>query len=695
MKRLLATLAGVAFAFSAWGQTSPNWPPGYNPQTSEWNAEFASKQDFPGSGSGSVLGVSVVAANGFGGTVTNPTTTPAITITTSVLGLAKGVSGGLAAAVAGVDYLAPNGIGSALTGLTYSQLPSVTANSLLGSLAGGTAAGIAFPSCSGGGQGINWTAGVGPGCVTFGGGGGGGTPGGSNNSAQYRINSTTFGGISLTAGQLLVGSAGAPTAQTPSGDCTVSATAVFTCLNVNGVPFGSLATVSPGSGVAGAVANALNGTGGLVGYSGNLGTPTAGVGTNLTGIPNAALVNSAITIAGHSVALGGTQTLACADLTTAGTACAVNTGTTGAVLGLLNANLNYGGIDTFLNNNIRITGSSTGYVSLNFLGASASNRQWNFPDAAASPVWYPSASPPLNGQCPTATGVLGQVSWGSSCGSSGSFNVTDGFGSGPFVTSTLTLNGTACAGSGGSTACSPSVPPRLVGPSTNTYTIQASDMGNTVILQDNAGGTLTIPVQGTGLWGNGQTVDIHNESTGVWTIVVTSGTGSVIIEPSNPAAMPAMVNNIPSILYVNSDGTNLHPWWGGTIPNGAYTNQAQAWTAPQRTNYSTPTISTATFTPAIGTSQNYRINLVHAACPCTLANPSGTLVAGQQGVIEVAQSSTGSDLLGTLGSAYQYPGGVGAITLSTGPNAVDYFSYAVDSTATHFVLGSILLGPTH
>ena len=55
-------------------------------------------------GGGSVTSVSVVSANGFGGTVATSTTTPAITLTTSVTGLLKGNGTGVSAAVSGVDY---------------------------------------------------------------------------------------------------------------------------------------------------------------------------------------------------------------------------------------------------------------------------------------------------------------------------------------------------------------------------------------------------------------------------------------------------------------------------------------------------------------------------------------------------------------------------------------------------------------
>lgn len=65
--------------------------------------------DIPVSGSGTVTTVSVASANGFAGTVANATTTPAITLTTSLSGVLKGNGTALQAAVAGTDFVAPGG----------------------------------------------------------------------------------------------------------------------------------------------------------------------------------------------------------------------------------------------------------------------------------------------------------------------------------------------------------------------------------------------------------------------------------------------------------------------------------------------------------------------------------------------------------------------------------------------------------
>lgn len=73
-----------------------------------------------GGGSGTVTSLSVVTANGLAGTVANPTTTPALTLSTTITGLLKGNGTAVSAAVADADYQNPislttTGIGGAAT----------------------------------------------------------------------------------------------------------------------------------------------------------------------------------------------------------------------------------------------------------------------------------------------------------------------------------------------------------------------------------------------------------------------------------------------------------------------------------------------------------------------------------------------------------------------------------------------------
>jgi hypothetical protein len=82
-----------------------------------------------GASSGTVTSVSVVTANGLAGLVANPTTTPAITLSTTVTGLIKGDGTAVSAAVAGTDFVAPNAAitGATNTKITYDSKGLVTA----------------------------------------------------------------------------------------------------------------------------------------------------------------------------------------------------------------------------------------------------------------------------------------------------------------------------------------------------------------------------------------------------------------------------------------------------------------------------------------------------------------------------------------------------------------------------------------
>lgn len=84
-----------------------------------------------GGGSGTVTSFGIATANGFSGSVANSTTTPVLTLTTSVTGLIKGNGTSLSAAVAGTDYLTPTGSAANLTSFpTLNQNTTGSAASL-------------------------------------------------------------------------------------------------------------------------------------------------------------------------------------------------------------------------------------------------------------------------------------------------------------------------------------------------------------------------------------------------------------------------------------------------------------------------------------------------------------------------------------------------------------------------------------
>lgn len=86
----------------------------------------------------------------------------------------------------------------------------------------------------------------------------------------------------------------------------------------------------------------------------------------------------------------------------------------------------------------------------------------------------------------------------------------------------------------------------------------------------------------------------------------------------------------------------------------------------------------ATITPDFALSNNYEVTL---AGNRTLANPTN-LVAGQSGVIKIAQDATGSRTL-AYGSYWKFEGG-SAPTLTTTASAIDDLVYYVES-ATRIV----------
>jgi len=97
--------------------------------------------------SGTVTKASVVSANGFAGTVATDTTTPAITLTTSITGLLKGDGTAISAATSGTDYVVPSGsiTGNAATVTTNADLTGViTSKGNATSIASQTGTGTKF-----------------------------------------------------------------------------------------------------------------------------------------------------------------------------------------------------------------------------------------------------------------------------------------------------------------------------------------------------------------------------------------------------------------------------------------------------------------------------------------------------------------------------------------------------------------------
>ncbi len=154
-----------------------------------------------GGGTGTVTSFSIVNANGFSGSVANSTTTPALTLTTTVTGMLKGNGTAISAATAGTDYQAP---------ITL----TTTGTSGAATFSGGV---LNIPNYSTGGS-----------------------PGGLNTYLQFN-SSGTFGGSSLATFDGTGINAAIGTSVAKSGSfTTVGATGHMTASGLQTTPTGSI-----------------------------------------------------------------------------------------------------------------------------------------------------------------------------------------------------------------------------------------------------------------------------------------------------------------------------------------------------------------------------------------------------------------------------------------------------------------------
>ena len=166
--------------------------------------------------------------------------------------------------------------------------------------------------------------------------------------------------------------------------------------------------------------------------------------------------------------------------------------------------------------------------------------------------------------------------------------------------------------------------------------------------------------------------------------IANGGTGASAAAVSVLTSLGGLTGTANSSSVLNGDGT-----WATNV---ARTNASQTFSGMQTNAVTTLTIATATFTPD-GTNNNFKIGLT-SACPCTIANPSVTPIAGTSGTFEIDQDATGSRTIGTWGSQYIAEGGVTTLTLSTAANAKDIFSYYVQD-ATHILVTPGARNATH
>jgi len=257
---------------------------------------------------GTVSSVSVVSANGLAGTVATATTTPAITLSTTVTGVVKGNGTALSAATAATDYVAPSAYASAngLTMATARLLGRTTASTGAAeeiSVAGGlTLSGGTLTGTSGTVTSVTGTSPV----VSS----GGATPAISMPAATTSVNgyltstdwntfnskgSGTVTSVSFTGGIITVATATTTPALTVAGTSggipyfsSGSTWASSAALAAGSLVLGGGAGVTPattatGAGVVTALGVNTGTAGAFVVNGGALGTPSSGTVTNLTG----------------------------------------------------------------------------------------------------------------------------------------------------------------------------------------------------------------------------------------------------------------------------------------------------------------------------------------------------------------------------------------------------------------------------
>lgn len=368
---------------------------------------------YAGGGGGSVTTLSVVSANGFIGTVANPTSTPAITLTTSSSGVLKGSSGAIVPATAGTDYVTPSGSSAGLSQATTSAFGVVKPDGTTITISAGVI------SATGGGGSLSVTDGThtvaGTTSLTLAGAGviSGtspnatltlGTAAGKASSASGATVASVSG--TITAGHVATFADTAGTVQDGGALSTVTLTANQVLGSLNGTTTVGLTVPACTSGLnyssgtgfscgSGAGVSSFTGDGTLLNNSASTGAVTAtlvnapanSVLGNNTGSAAAPAYQTSIALSGTIAATGSLITSASANAATVGPngttnpAWNIDASTASSVTGLALKSAVAGGTttlsltDTSANSSLKINALGTGQMILGTSGGGTINMQ--------------------------------------------------------------------------------------------------------------------------------------------------------------------------------------------------------------------------------------------------------------------------------------------------------------------------------
>ena len=514
----------------------------------------------------------------------------------------------------------------------------------------------------------------------------GSVPANPNTYLAYQVPATTAGCSTIPAASPLIGSTGSNfTLVTPVSPLAVAAgmlsiaTATSSSFGVV-EPDNSTVTISAG------VLSAIAGGGGISELTGDV-TAGPGVGSQAATIANGVvtntmLVHDATTVNGTSCVLGSTCSITSSDLAIGTTA--ISGGTSGRILyddgALLGELATTGSGDAVLASAPTIASLSvttgftaTGLVTNADLANDATTVNGQSCVLGSTCSVTAAATAITVGTTSVGSGTTGYILYDNG-GTLGDI-IPTGTGAVVLASSPTIDSGTfttAFTATGLVTNADLANPATTVNGQTCTLgsvcTVTAAATGVVVGSTTVGSGTTGYPLYDNGgVLGNYTTLPLAYGGTGAdltasaGGIFYSTGSAGAILSGTGTAGLPLL------------SGSSGPPAWGAD-PNIAYLDAVQVFTLPQRVKTISPSISTATFTVDFNASQDFKL-LLTTACPCTITWANIPSVGHQHGVIEIIQSATGSNTIGTWDAATIAAGGVAALTLSTGDNDQDFFSY--------------------